>query len=417
MTQTNASPKLYYGWIIAGTLAITETVSYGIVYYAFTVFITPMEADLGWTRTELTGAFSLALLIMAGMSFPVGYWVDKHGARLMMTLGSITATFLMIAWSQVTDVRLFYLIWIGLGVCGATIFYDPAFAVVATWFHRKRSTALAIITFAAGLASTIFVPLSDALLNAVGWRSAVLILGVMLGVTTIPLHAFFLRRRPDDMGLMPDGGLIDTKAKRTILTGVSLRDALHSRLFWMLTLAFGLAGFSAQAIRVHFIPYLIDVGIESSTAAVASGAIGVMQVLGRLVFAPLDSRVSIRTMVAGIFALQAGAMGILLFNSSIVGVVLFIVVFGSAYGATTLARPSIVAEVYGTVAYGRISSVMSTVLIVSGTLAPISASIIYDSFGSYTPMLFLIIALGLGAVGIIFLTGKEYHFKKEAKSH
>ena len=197
--------KLYYGWWITFTLALTETISWGIVYYAFTVFITPMQRDLGWSKAELTGGFSLALLVMGGMAFPVGVWIDRHGARLLMTTGSIAACLLVIAWSQVTDKALFYLIWAGLGVCAAAILYEPAFAVVAAWFVKKRGKALTTITFAAGLASTIFIPLSDALLHAVGWRDAILGLGIFLGVTTIPLHALLLRRRPDDLGLQPDG--------------------------------------------------------------------------------------------------------------------------------------------------------------------------------------------------------------------
>ena len=188
--------KLYYGWWITFTLAITETISWGIIYYAFTVFIAPMGDDLGWSRAELTGGFSLALLVMGGMAFPVGAWIDRHGARLLMTLGSIAACLLVIAWSQVTDKTTFYLIWAGLGVCAAAVLYEPAFAVVAAWFVKKRGRALATVTFAAGLASTIFIPLSDALLHAVGWRDAILGLGIFLGVTTIPLHALLLAASP-----------------------------------------------------------------------------------------------------------------------------------------------------------------------------------------------------------------------------
>ena len=178
--------RFYYGWYITLALAVTETVSWGIIYYAFSVFLTPMEADLGWSRGQLTGGFSLMLLVTAVMAYPVGAWIDQHGSRLLMTVGSVLANLLVVAWSQVTTVTMYYLIWAGLGACGAAVLYEPAFIVIAAWFDQRRSTALAVVTFAAGLASTIFVPLSDALLNAVGWRQSVLILGVALGVT-VPL--------------------------------------------------------------------------------------------------------------------------------------------------------------------------------------------------------------------------------------
>lgn len=403
MQRFNRISRLYYGWYIAAALAVTETISSGIVYYAFTVFITPMETELGWSRSQLTGGFSLALLIAGVMAFPVGTWIDRHGARWLMTIGSILASLLVVAWSQVNDLTSFYLIWAGLGVCAAVVLYEPAFAVMAIWFNRQRGTALAIITFAGGLASTIFVPLSDMLLRNFGWRQSVLILAILLAMTTVPLHALVLRRKPADLGLLPDG---ETNAIRleTPRPDHTLSQALRSRFFWMLTLAFSLAYLASNAIRVHFIPFLIDSGIDASTAALASGSIGLMQVAGRVVFAPLDSRFSGRIMVAGIFALQAAGMFTLLTGASLTGVMIFVVVFGAAYGAQTLARASIIAELFGSSHYGRISSVMAIFLTLAGTAAPVGAGLIYDYTGNYQPVLWLVIALALSASGIIALS-------------
>lgn len=376
---------IYYGWVIAFTLAVTETISWGIVFYAFTVFITPMEHELGWSRTELTGGFSLMTLVMGAMAFPVGTWIDKHGARVLMTVGSILASLLILAWSRVDNLTHFYLIWFGLGVCGAAVLYEPAFAVMATWFIRQRGRALAIITFAAGLASTIFVPLSDGLMNAVGWRDAVLILGIFLAVTTIPLHMFVLRRRPADLGLWPDGEP-NAIEKHLIPINRSLGDALHSRFFWLLTLAFSLIFVASSAIRVHIIPLLIDAEIDASTAAFVSGAIGLMQVVGRVIFAPLEMRFSTRLMVIGVFVLQGAAISILLFGSSLLVIGGFVIMFGTAYGAAVLARAATIGELFGSSHYGRISSVMAIFITFAGTVAPVGAGLMYDHFGNYQPV-------------------------------
>ncbi|MCB9450744.1 MAG: MFS transporter [Anaerolineaceae bacterium] len=399
--------KPYYGWYITVTLAVTETISWGIVYYAFTVFITPMEADLGWSRVELTGAFSLALLVMGAMAFPVGAWIDKHGARALMTAGSVAASLLVMAWSQVTDLTTFYFIWAGLGICAATILYEPAFAVIAQWFHLRRSTALAIVTFAAGLASTIFLPLSDALLRGFGWRAAVFILGVFLAFLTIPLHALILRRHPADLGLLPDGGVQSPAEKAAPLSGVAFGTALHSRVFWLITLGFGLSMLSAAAIRVHFIPFLIGAGVESSTAAFATGAIGIMQVAGRVVFAPLTYRYPTRVILVGVFALQAVALAFLLFGQSTLILVGFIIVFGASQGAATLARPSILVETYGVSHYGRISSIMAIFLTLTSTVAPIGASLLYDQAGTYQLVLWLVVILALAATGVVIQVNRE----------
>lgn len=102
--------KIYYGWYIVWALAITETVSYGVIYYAFTVFITPMQDQMGWTLSQITGAFSVGLFVSGFVTLPVGTWLDKYGARLLMTIASVLATLLLIAWAFVETIPLFYTI-------------------------------------------------------------------------------------------------------------------------------------------------------------------------------------------------------------------------------------------------------------------------------------------------------------------
>ncbi len=392
----------YYGWYLTLTLALTETISWGILYYAFTVFLTPMERDLGWTRTELTGGFSLMMLVAGGMALPVGIWIGRFGARLLMTVGAAGASLLVIAWSMVGTLPGFYLVFAGMGVCAACVLYEPAFAVIAGWFRARRGAALAIVTFAAGFASTLFLPLCDALLQAFGWRLAVLLLGVFLGCITLPLHALMLRRRPSDLGLLPDGEAIsDTTLPPAAPAGMTVGAALRMRAFWMTALGFGLITLSASAIRVHFIPFLIGVGVDPSTAAFATGVIGAMQVAGRVVFAPLERRFSIWTIVVSVFALHAVAGALLLTGHTALAIGGFILLFGAAQGAFTLVRPALIAEVYGVAHYGRISSVLALLLTLAGTSAPLAAGLVYDRFGDYQWVLWGVVVLAIAATAVI----------------
>lgn len=398
MRSTTQRP--YYGWYLAVTLALTETISWGIVFYTFTVFLTPMEAELGWSRAELTAGFSLMLLVAGVTAYPVGAWIDRHGARWMMTLGSIGASIFVIAWSLVSTQSAYYIVWIGLGVCSAAILYDPAFAVIAHWFHARRGTALAVVTFAAGFASTIFLPLADLLLRSFGWRTAVLILGLFLACVTVPLHAIMLRRRPSDLGLNPDGAS-HPPARSSAGGAVStFGQAMRGRAFWMIALAFALISISASAIRIHFIPYLIEHDIDASSAAAATGIIGAMQVVGRVLFAPLDRRYSIQAVMIGVFALQTVSFVFLVLGSAHLLIGAFIVVFGAAQGAATLARPSILVELYGAENYGRISSILTFILTVTSTVAPLGASLIYDQFLDYQPVLWVVMLLALAGTGV-----------------
>ena len=396
---------IYYGWYIALVLAITETVSYGVLFYAFPVFIAPMEAEFGWSRGELSGAFSLSILITGLVALPVGHWLDRHGARLLMTVGSIGATVIVVLWSQVGSFTEFIAVMALMGFFGAAISYEPAFAVIATWFAQSRGTAMAVVTFIAGFASTVFTPLSHLLLEAYGWRQAILILGIALGVITIPLHALVLRRKPADLGI--ESASQHSAAPAGAGPTTSLRAVLRSRYFWLLTLAFSLSTLSISAVRIHFIPLLISVNIQPGSAALASGAIGVMQVVGRMIFAPVERRFSSRTMAIGVFVLLTISMTILLLGSAPWLIVVFVALFGMAIGTHTLTRPLMVADSYATAFYGRISSSMVIFVTLAGTMSPFAAGVMFDLFGSYNPMLILAAGFSLLSVVLIWLLPRD----------
>src|ERR671916_723556 len=244
----------YYGWAIAGTLAVTETTSWGVLYYAFAVFLVPMQEELGWSQPALTGAYSLGLLV-SGLAAPlVGRWLDRHGPRGLMTIGSIVGAALLLVWASVEDLLVFYLVWVGIGLAMAATLYEPAFAVLAKWFERGRARAFLIVTLAGGLASTIFLPLSAWLVEAQGWRGALLTLAAVLALLTIAPHALVLRRRPEDLGLLPDGAEFvhpsqevttqATNEPRRKPDSVPLGVALRGPAFWLLVAAFFLGTFS-----------------------------------------------------------------------------------------------------------------------------------------------------------------------------
>ena len=398
--------KLYYGWWITITFAITETVSWGIIFYAFSVFITTNEADFGWTRAQITGAFSLSLLMTAAFSYPVGWILDRYGPRLLMTAGSVLATVLIFTLSFVESLTMFYIVWAALGVTAAMVLYEPSFVVVARWFTHYRPRALAIITFAAGLASTIFLPLTDYLIRNVGRSQAWLILAVILGIITIPLHGLILRPNPESMGLLPDGEpkspLNPSGQNSPQIKNTTVEQALKQPSFWWFGLAFALSALAAIALRVHFIPYLIDGGYSPEFAAWVGGVIGAMQVVGRLIFAPVGERITLKTVVIFIFLIQAASIILLQIFPTIVGIWIFVVVFGASYGATTLARTAMLADLYNGENYGRISSIQITGLRIANMLAPVGAGILYTQAGnSYGPVLPVLVVFSLLAAGAI----------------
>jgi MFS family permease len=407
----------YYGWVIVVVLALTETVSFGVLAYAFAVFLVPMQHDLGWSRTAITGAYSLAVVVSGLAAVPVGWWLDRHGARALMTLGSGAATALVLAWSQVQDLTAFYAVWAGIGLVMAAVLYEPAFAVIATWFARARHQALAVLTVVAGFASVVFTPLTGWLVEVHGWRGALVTLAAILGTLTIPAHALALRRRPEDLGLHPDG-TADPPAPAAVAApvvagdqltddartqGVPVRAALRDPSFWWLTAALFLATLAVTAISVHLVAYLRERGYGAGFAATWAGLLGAGAVLGRVAAAGAGRRLPLPLVTAAMFALQALAVLVLVGWKRPAGVAAFVMLFGFGVGLVSLARAALVADFYGRTAYATISGVLALLLTAARALAPVSASTLRTTFDSYAPVMGTVAAASALAAAMMLL--------------
>ncbi len=395
---------LYYGWLLVLTLGATETVTWGVLYYSFTVFLPAMEADLGWSRGATSGAFSLALLVAGLAAIPVGRWLDARGARVLMTAGSAAGALLVLAWSRVATLTQFYVLWALIGLAMAAVLYEPAFAVVTTWFVRRRARALAITTLMAGFASTIFLPLTAWLIGAQGWRMALVTLAAILAATTILPHALLLRRRPEDLGLRPDGDPpgpprpVARLGPRAISAGAALREPS----FRWLVAAFCLNAVVVIAVQVHLVAYLQDRGASRTFAASAAGLIGATQVLGRLLLGALGEQVPLRPSAAAALGVQPAALIALLLVPGTFGLATFIVLFGAANGARTLIRPAYVAHLYGSARYATVAGVLASFVVVAQALAPVAAGVAYDALGRYEPLLWALVGLAtLAALAVL----------------
>ena len=292
--------RIYYGWVIVAALSVTETVTWGIVYYGFPVFLRPMEAELGASRVAVTAAFSIGLGVSALAGIPVGRWIDAHGPRGIMTLGSCLACVLTFAWAHVQSVAALYAVWFGLGLAMAATLYEPAFAAVVSWFRQGRERALLTVTLVAGLASTIFMPIEAWLLERLGWRAALMTLAVVLAVITIPIHALLLRRGTAAHATATSSGA-------GAPSSMTLGEAARTLVFWVLFVAFFVGNFATASITTHLIPYLVEHGYSAAVAAAVIGWTGAMQLPGRMLFVPISARLGARTMVGAVFFARRSA--------------------------------------------------------------------------------------------------------------
>jgi MFS family permease len=409
-----ANRRWFYGWTLVWVVSFTELVSWGVLYYAFAVLLVPMGEDLGWTRVQMTAAFSVGGLVAGLSGIWVGRWVDRHGARLLMTGGAIGATLMVLAWSQVQTLPVFFLIWVGIGITMSAVLYEPTFVIVATWFRRDRNKALAVLTFTGGLASVVFLPLTTWLVGLVGWRDGLVVLAIILALTTILPHWLFIRRSPTDLELQPDGrrdvGPVHTATASTLAdvppnkpTGpaASLRESMHTIQFWWISSSFAIIWGCAVAVQIHLIPYLQDIGYSAAFAATAAGSIGLLKLPGRIVFAPLADRLGHRTLAIIVFATPAAGIAVLASSTSLTGVWSFVILFSAGNGSLTLMRASLVADVFGLRAYGAISGAMAFVSQVAMAAGPLLVSLLVAAWGGYTPVFWTLAAIvAFSTIGI-----------------
>jgi MFS family permease len=377
-------------WWMVAALAVSQTVGYGVLSYAFSVLLTPMQEALHAGPATVTGALTASLLAGAATAVPVGRWLDRHGGRFLMTAGSVAATLLVVAWSRVETVAELYAVWIGLGVASAAVLYEAAFAVVVSWFgSRQRAAALLAITAVAGFASSIFFPLTGALVAAYGWRTALLVLAAVHGALTVPLH--LLVRRPPVSHR-------DDPPQRTGSVAAALRD----RTYWVLAAVFVTQTSAVAVISVHLVAYLRDLGHPPTFAAAVAGLLGVLSVTGRLAMTGAGRRWRPAGVVAVVFALQgAGAATLVAAGATRAGAVAGVLAFGIGFGVATIARPALLADRYGTAGYATIAGVLTVPLTVAKAGAPLAASVVRGHAGTYSPVVLAVaVACLLAATGL-----------------
>jgi MFS family permease len=360
-------------WKMAWTLGWTELVSWGILFYAFSVLLVPMQDEFGWSAGTITGAYSFAILISGFLAPWVGRWIDARGARLLMTFGSTLGAVMVYAWSQVDSIVGLYLVWIGIGVAAACTLYDPAFAAIAPWFRHNRAHAMLIVTFLGGLASTVFLPVTGWLEDRYGWRDALVILAIFLAISTILPHLLVLR-----------APAVDGPTRTRPNTLAAIKELLQTPWFRRLALAFFLQSFTSVAVAVHMIAYLIDNGVTPTTAAVTTGVIGAAQTGARVMITIFERVTDVATLTSWMFALQMVAVVMLVVWPSGFAMVTAAILLGFGRGALTLLRPAILLEHYNVHEFGAVNGSLSAILTLATASAPVVTGLAVGWFDTYT---------------------------------
>ncbi len=378
-----APQRVYYGWVLVGTLGLTTIISYGTSQYLFGVLVDPVGQEFGWSRASISGAFSLSVVLAGFLGVPIGRLLDQRGARLLMTIGSAVAGLSLLGLAATHTLWQFYLLWAGgLGLATALTFYPVTFTVVANWFARRRGSALALLTLVGGLASPVFVPLAGVLVSHLGWRGTLIVCGLAQLAIALPLHALLLRRHPEDMGLLPDGAPAPPQPA-TELAGIAQKAALRSPAFWTMTVAIALTSLAVNVILVHQVAYLISRGQSGVLAASVAGLVGLSSLPGRYVLNLLSDSVGAQRLLALCLAVMALGALLLLHGDSFVWLVAYIVVYGAAFGGVSPLRAGVMADQFGRREYGAITAAQGVPVALCAAGGPLLAGWLYDVLGRY----------------------------------
>lgn len=370
-------PRSGHGLRIVAALAVTQTIGYGVLYYAFSVFLTPMARDLHATNAQIAAALTLSILVAALCAPLVGRRLDARGGRALMTAGSLLGAVAVLAWSRVENLPQLYAVFAAIGVACAMVLYEAAFAVIVSWFDgpaqaRGRANALLAVTVVAGFASSIFLPLTGLLVEWYGWRHAVVVLALIYGVAAIPLHALVVRRRTHAR----------QEPARARERAEIVRAATRRRPFWLLVIAFTANGGAVAVVAVLLITYLVQLGHSPVLAATLAGLLGVLSVTGRLITTGLQTRLPAALIAATIFAFQSVAALLLpLVGRTVPGAIGAVLLFGLGFGVASITLPHLLVGRYGTAAYASLSGRIAAFSVADKALAPLGAVALAQAAG------------------------------------
>lgn len=366
--------------------AVSQTLVMGVTFPAFSVLVLPVTEELGLERPQLVGALTLATLLAAVAAVPVGRWMDRHGGRLLMVTGSALGAAGIATWATAHSLPQLYLGFVMLGFCMAFSAAEAGTAVlVMATGPDQRDTAILVSSTITGLGTAAYYPLTGWLEGEVGWRATLLVFAAVVAVVSVPGHLWVVPGRAEH------------RRRLTTRRGVLLGPALRSRTFWVLAGAFLAQACSNSAFALLMVAYFHDVGFSMQVAATLPVALGVLQVVSRLLLMPLAPRVGmawlsfLACLLQGLGMLALPAAGL-----SVPWTLLCLAGVGLGFGLTMVSRPSLVASSFGALQFASIMAVMTVLVSVARSGSPLLGSFLAD-----WRMVVLSGALSLLAAGLL----------------
>ena len=413
--RTARAAPFYYGWVILGLSGIVSYSSRPLMSVAvLTVFVVPMSEQFGWTRAQVAGAVSLGGVLAVVAAPLVGPVLDRYGAGMVVGISSGIAGLCAVALGAVSQIWMFYLVY----VPGRATFASPlelgTSVAVSNWFIRRRPFALALNHVSQGSGLAVMPLVSQVIIGAWNWETAWYALGIWTVAVGVLPAMLLMARRPEDLGLEPDGGARDAASGRSAASGqrpqnaadeinFTPRQAMRTRAFWLLIL-FAFSGFIVQAgVSLHQVPHFVDQGAPPSVAVWTASTFAISQVPASILWSAMAQRVAARfVMPASGLVVAAGAITTA-FASEIAMGVLGAFILGFGVGGLHIIARLIWADYFGRLHMGAIRSWGLAAQVGGQALGPVVAGMAVDRVGSYEGT-FLAFGINLAVVSALMLT-------------
>lgn len=384
-------------WSLAWRLALGQIVAWGILYYAFTVVVGPMQAATGWSRTFLNGGLSLGLLTWGIFALPVGAWIQRRGGRGLMAGASALGGVALTLMGLFPDRIVYVVAWLMLGAAMAGTLYDSAFAVITRAFGAEYRRGITLITLVGGLASTVFIPAAQFTVDHVGWQRALVALGAFQMAVGVPLHLMGIPHFPRNEGNRI-GEATTVGARWRVWWSEFHRDVFDPR-FLGLALWFTAHAAAFTGLIFQLVPILQALRVENTTILQAIAIIGPMQVLGRFILTTRGTHFSTlrvgRWAMAGLIA----ALLILIFlPPRLIWLALFATLYGASNGVMTILRGTAIAEIFGRERYAELNGALSAPAVVAKAAAPLALAGLWSATDEPRVVFAAVLLLVIGGV-------------------
>ena len=398
----------FYGWVIVACAVCATFARQGAAVATLSVFIAPMTAEFAWSRTGISGAVSLGSVLGALVAPALGPLVDRHGARAVLTASALVVAATAFALADTRSLLGFYIAFGIARMVFAAPFDIGIAAPVSNWFLRGRARAMSYVSLSIGISLAVMPVMAQTAIDARGWRAGWVAVALAVLIVGVLPNALLMVRRPEDVGLVPDGDARQRRASHAPVQAHALPEpsftrtqALRTPAMWLL-LAYTALIFPVQAgMSLHQAPHLVQQGISPAIAASVVGVFSLAVALSSLVFGIIGSRWPVRFGLAGAAAgVAAGAVVMYAVTRAAHGYVAA-ALFGSGIGGLLTLLPVAWADYFGRRNFGAIRGITLPAQVVGQALGPVLAGALYDVTGAYHVALAVFAALAAAAAMVV----------------